>query len=119
MNQMIAYCGIDCDTCPVHLATLEPDDAKRNAMRVSVAQLYIQKYGMNVTVQDVPDCDGCRSDTGRLFSGCAQCQIRSCAITRNVKSCAFCEEYACEKLQKHFKSYPKTEIHLRSLRAQT
>lgn len=119
MNQMIAYCGIDCHTCPIYLATLETDDAKRNAMRVSIAQLYTQEYGVNVTAQDVPDCDGCRSETGRLFAGCAQCQIRSCAISRNVLSCAFCEEYTCEKLQKHFKSYPNAEIRLRSLKAQT
>jgi len=36
---MIAYCGIDCESCPIHLATLEPDNAKRDAMRTSVAQL--------------------------------------------------------------------------------
>jgi hypothetical protein len=115
---MIAYCGIDCDICPIRLATLEPDDTKRNDMRVSIAQLLNQEYGNNVTVQDVPDCDGCRSDTGRLFSGCAQCQIRSCAIIRNVQSCAYCQEYACDKLQNHFKSYPKAESRLKQLRAQ-
>jgi len=116
---MIAYCGIDCQACPIHLATLESDDTKRNAIRASVAQFLTEKYSANLAAGDIPDCDGCRSETGRLFSGCAQCQIRSCALTRSIQSCAFCHEYACEKLQTHFKSYPNTESRLRSLKSQT
>jgi putative oxidoreductase len=34
IDEMIAYCGLNCQTCPIHLATLEPDEAKREAMRV-------------------------------------------------------------------------------------
>ncbi len=48
------------------------------------------------------DCDGCTPVAGRLFSGCSNCEIRTCAIGKKLKSCAFCSDFACEKLEKHF-----------------
>jgi hypothetical protein len=113
---MIAYCGLDCQTCPIHLATLEPDDSKRKAMRVSIAHQCLEHYGINLSPEDVSDCDGCRSGTGRLFSGCARCEIRSCAINRNLESCAFCDDYGCEKLRHHFETDPTAEMRLKELR---
>jgi len=41
-------------------------------------------------------CDGCLSD-GRLAD--KQCKARPCAIERGVKNCAYCEEFACEKVR--------------------
>lgn len=118
MNSMIAYCGLDCQTCPIHLATLERDDAKRQAMRVSIARICSGQYGMNVLPQDVTDCDGCRGETGRLFSGCVRCEIRPCAIAHKLESCAFCNEYGCDKLVQHFRSDPTAEKRLHAIRSQ-
>ena len=42
---MIAYCGLDCEPCPIHLATLEPDPAKQRAMRVEVARVCSEDEG--------------------------------------------------------------------------
>ena len=99
MNNMIAYCGLNCDSCPIHLATLEEDKSSQKKMRVSIARLCSEQYGINLKPEDITDCDGCRADTGRMFSGCRNCEIRKCASQKNLESCAYCPEYACDKLK--------------------
>jgi hypothetical protein len=116
MNALLAYCGIDCQTCPIRLATLEVDEAKRTSMRAAIAQLCNEHYGITMSPQDVTDCDGCRAGTGRLFSGCMQCTIRHCAIGRGLESCAYCEDFGCKILQQHFKKDPEAAIRLDRLR---
>jgi len=116
MNTMISYCGLDCQSCQIHLATLELDDSKRNVMRTSIAQICSEQYGMNMKPEEVTDCDGCRSNTGRLFSGCFNCEIRSCAMDRKLVSCAYCDEYFCDKLQNHFKTDPAAKTRLEAIR---
>lgn len=102
METMIAYCGLLCNSCPIYLATLEQDKDRQQTMRESIAELCSKHYGMKMQSGDVNDCDGCKADTGKLFSGCLNCDIRNCAILKNIVSCAFCNDYACEKLKKHF-----------------
>jgi len=117
MNTMTAYCGLACDTCPIHLATLESDSSKRQTMRAAIAQTCREQYGMNLQLQDITDCDGCRSETGRLFPGCTSCEIRNCATGRELTSCAFCSDYVCEKLLKHFETDPSAQARLEKLRS--
>ena len=117
MNTMIGYCGLDCQGCPIHLAALEPDDSKQRAMRIEIARICAQQYGMDLRLQDVTDCDGCRSKTERLFSGCARCEIRKCAIDKKLSSCAFCADYACQKLLKHFETDPDARTRLEAMRS--
>ena len=102
MDTMVAYCGLTCDSCPIHLATLEQDKSRQKTMRESIAEQCNKIYKMNLQFNDISDCDGCRNNTGRLFSGCMNCEIRKCAIEKNIESCAFCGDYACELLKKHF-----------------
>ena len=115
MDPMIAYCGLACNTCPIHLATLEPDPLKQQSMRASIAQTCVEQYGMNLRAQDISDCDGCRTGQ-RLFAGCASCEIRLCAIEQKLESCAFCRDYVCERLRKHFETDPAARTRLDALR---
>lgn len=55
MGTLIAYCGLDCEACPIHLATLEQDRLKQHAMRVDIARLCSEYYGMDVLPQEVTD----------------------------------------------------------------
>ncbi len=112
---MIAYCGLACNTCLIHLATLELDHLKQQSMRASIAQTCVEQYGMNLQAQDISDCDGCRTGQ-RLFAGCASCKIRMCAMEQNIESCAFCHDYACERLRKHFEADPTARPRLDALR---
>ena len=113
---MIAYCGLECESCPIHSATLEKDRSSQLTMRVSIAQQCSERYGMTMKPDDITDCDGCIVDSGRLFSGCLKCEIRKCAGLKNIENCAYCNDYACEKLMDHFLLDPGPQARLDEIR---
>jgi hypothetical protein len=102
IEEVIAYCGLICQGCPIRLATSEEDDEKKHKMRIDIANQIQEHYGQECTPEDVTDCDGCKSDTGRIFSECMKCHIRRCAIEKGLENCAHCGEYACDKLKEFF-----------------
>ncbi len=112
----IAYCGLICDSCPIHLATLEQEFSRKLALRAAIAQQCSSTYGLNLKVEDVTDCDGCTADCGRLFSGCINCEVRKCAILKNIESCAYCSDYICRMLEEHFSLDPSARIRLEQIR---
>lgn len=116
MESMIAYCGLDCGACPIRLATLESDEAKKLSMRVEVAETFKGIYKKEIDPKDITDCDGCKA-SGRLFNGCAGCPIWLCAAGRELENCAFCGEYGCEKLEKHLAIDPASRARLEEIRA--
>ncbi len=113
---MIAYCGLECDSCPVHLATLEKDESLKQNMRVSIAEQCFEEYGMKLKPGDITDCDGCQADNGRVFSGCLNCEIRKCAMMKKIDSCAYCDDYPCEILSNNFSHDPDARKRLESIR---
>jgi hypothetical protein len=115
MDTMVGFCGLACNSCPIHMATLEQDNILQKIMRAEIARQCSDIYGMKMTVEEVTDCDGCRANTGRLFSGCLKCQIRECAHLKNIESCAFCEDFTCEKLTNHFLLDPETRGRLEKI----
>lgn len=113
---MIAYCGLLCDTCPIHLATIEKDKLRQQQMRMAIVKECFKKYGMKLQPEDVNDCDGCCSSTGRIFSGCLTCEVRKCVMGKNLKSCAYCNDYICVKLREHLLVDPEAQERLEELR---
>ena len=91
---MIAYCGLDCAVCPAYLATVSDDDAARQR----VAAKWAAEFGAPVTAADI-NCDGCSSDSERLYAYCGTCGIRACARGRQVINCAHCGDYMCGILE--------------------
>ena len=116
MNNSKPYCGLVCDSCPIHLATKEKNLSHQASMRKSIAKQINQQYGTNYKSNDINDCDGCRSNTGRLFSGCECCEIRNCASQKNIENCAHCNNYACGILEKLLQQEPGAKIRLDKLR---
>jgi hypothetical protein len=116
IHKRVAYCGLLCAGCPIYWATREKDREKQAHMRDYIARICREHYGMPLRPEDVTDCDGCRAKTGRLFSGCRNCEIRKCTRRRKVESCAFCAEYACAKLQKFFDKDPSAKTRLEMVR---
>ncbi len=103
-SEMISYCGLNCITCPIYLATREKNPEERRRQREQIV-IAIKKYlGEEKRVEDITDCDGCKIKGGRLYSDCHKCQIRKCASKKGLKNCAYCSEYPCEKLSKFFVS---------------
>jgi hypothetical protein len=116
---MKSYCGLICNSCSIHLATLEKDESKQRSMRIEIASICREKYGMNLRYEDITDCDGCRVDGGRLFSGCLSCEIRACASNRMIESCANCNDYPCLKLDRIFQEDPEARVRLEKIRNQS
>jgi len=104
MEKIIGYCGIICSDCPVFTATQKNDDVERKR----VAEIFTKQYGKKYKPEDI-NCDGCISDSPRFFSYCNVCEIRKCGREKNVKSCAYCLEYPCEKLSQLFSKYSKAK----------
>ena len=57
MKKLIAYCGLDCESCDARTATLNND----NALREKVARLWSELNGVEITPEMI-NCEGCRVD---------------------------------------------------------
>jgi len=116
MSTPLAYCGLACETCPIHLATLEQDEARKQTMREDITKELFKVYGTKMDPKDINDCDGCRADSGKLFSGEVLCEIRICAREKNLENCAYCSDYACDILKKHLALDPDSKTRLEEIR---
>ena len=113
MNTLIAACGLDCSQCEAYKVTQANDIA---AMEKLVAQWRVEYNSPDMTIQSVI-CDGCM--VGERHGGyCGECPVRKCAVEHGVVNCAFCSEYACDKLQGFWQMAPQAKVNLEALRAQ-
>jgi len=117
MNEIVAYCGLVCQGCPIYWASRETDAEKRQKLRIEIAQICNKQYRLELKPEDITDCDGCRAESGRLFSGCLKCDIRKCARQMGLENCAHCNEYVCEKLQQFFVNDPGAKTRLDAVRS--
>jgi hypothetical protein len=105
MEEKLAYCGLICQTCQIYLATREPDEEKQYKMRADIAKEIAKHYGNECKPEDVGDCDGCKTEGGRLFCN-NDCRIRICAVEKGIANCACCQDCPCEALEKLFTTDP-------------
>ena len=108
MNEKyICYCGLYCENCAVK-AKVEP------ASKVLYEEM--KKAGFEGIIHLIPDgdrfwpflkgmatngvCVSCKEGSGN--PGCA---VRICAREKNIKICALCESYPCEKFAGFFEGY--------------
>lgn len=104
MEEMIAYCGLNCSICPTFIATQNDDDQARE----ETAAFYAKEYGFNLTAKDI-NCDGCHADSGRLIAYCQTCDIRKCGQEKQLDTCAACNDQPCDKLIKFHKFSPEAK----------
>ncbi len=99
MDRIVAYCGLVCSDCPAYVATQSNDPAALER----VAAQWRQEFDSPDITADSILCDGCLGvNGGRRIGYCDTCQIRACALERDVVNCAYCSEYACDKLEGFF-----------------
>ena len=110
MEEMISFCGLGCNECDAFRATRNDDDKKR----VKVAKLWSKQHNTLFERQDI-NCDGCKSQTGRLFKYCQTCEVRQCAMEKEIENCGFCHEYPCERLNPIFRVVPGAKARLDAL----
>jgi hypothetical protein len=111
MEELISFCGIGCHECEAFKATQNDDDKKR----AKVAKQWSKQHNTIFEPHEI-NCDGCKSQTGRLFKYCRTCDVRKCGIEKEIETCSHCPEYACEKLNPIFKVVPGAEVRLDALR---
>ncbi|MFH1138015.1 MAG: DUF3795 domain-containing protein [Pseudomonadota bacterium] len=95
MSEMVAFCGLICSNCPTFLATRNDDEQARK----DISALYAEKYDLHYKPEDI-NCDGCRSEGGKLIGFCRTCAIRDCGLARGVEYCGACPDQPCEALVK-------------------
>lgn len=116
MNEAMAYCGLICKTCPIYLVTREKNKVEQDRMRDEIVRICKEKYGLAYKREDITECDGCRTEGGRLFLACPTCFIRNCAKQKGLENCAYCREYACESLKALFATEPAARTRLDEMR---
>ena len=93
MIENIACCGLNCIECPAYIAK-QTDDQE---LREKTSKAW-SGPGFTVEAKQV-NCEGCHS-TGELFFHCYKCDVRNCALEKEVNTCADCGEYPCsDKLE--------------------
>jgi hypothetical protein len=115
-NEELAYCGLICQTCPIYLASRVEDKTEQEKLRIEIARICREEYGLNYDLKDITDCDGCRTETGKLFSACRKCKIRICARQKGYENCAFCPDYICEILEEFYAKEPSAKTNLDRIR---
>ena len=111
MENMIAYCGLDCLVCPAYIATKNDDDEAR----IKTAELWSKEFQTQINPADI-NCDGCTVDQGRLFAHCQVCEIRKCAREKALENCGGCADFACSKLDFIYGAVPEAKATLERIR---
>jgi hypothetical protein len=94
MNDYTAYCGLDCETCEAHLATVNND----NELRIKVSKEWSKLNGVEITPEMI-NCSGCRIPGVKTVFCDSLCQIRQCATAKQFETCGSCAELkSCEKV---------------------
>ncbi len=94
MKDLIAICGLDCETCEARIATINNDEA----LRARVAKHWSEVNGVEITPA-VSHCAGCRSGGAKTPFCASLCPIRQCALGRGCETCGGCGEMeTCETL---------------------
>ena len=74
MKQLIACCGLDCESCDARIATVKNDDE----LREKTAQKWSAMNNAPEITAATINCMGCRTD-GMKFAYCSDyCEIRKC-----------------------------------------
>ncbi|HPF31829.1 MAG TPA: DUF3795 domain-containing protein [Candidatus Sabulitectum sp.] len=103
----IAYCGLDCGVCPARAAYLNDDDE----LRRKTAAEWSSMYGADIPPESI-NCTGCTGE-GTKFHHCEHgCEIRRCALPREIANCGECAEYPCEKITAFFEFVPEARENL-------
>jgi hypothetical protein len=113
----IAYCGLDCTTCPVYIATQTSDRALQEKTAREWSELYSPYTHRNDLRAEEMVCDGCKAAEDRVFLGCRACAMRACARGRKFDTCAECDRFeSCEPLNGFFTQAADAKERLLALR---
>jgi Protein of unknown function (DUF3795) len=93
-EELVGACGLLCSECEAFLATQANDGGEIEAIAVKWSTM----FGATIRADSVW-CDGCMSDGYHKCGHTAECEIRACVVGRELKTCADCTHYACDRLE--------------------
>ena len=73
MNDFIAYCGLDCETCEARLEMINND----KELHIKVAKVWSELNGAEITPEMI-SCSGCRISGAKTVYCDSLCPIRQC-----------------------------------------
>lgn len=88
MKQLIACCGLDCESCDARIATVRDD----NELREKTAQLWSKLNNIPEITADTINCMGCRVDGVKTMYCSDMCAIRKCVNEKGFNTCGGCKE---------------------------
>jgi len=93
-RDIVGACGLLCSECEAFLATQANDGAEIEA----IAAKWTAMYGAAIEPDGVW-CDGCMTTGGHKCRHTDDCEIRACAVRRELQTCADCTHYTCDRLE--------------------
>ncbi|MGI6110456.1 MAG: DUF3795 domain-containing protein [Eubacteriaceae bacterium] len=94
MNELIACCGLNCETCDARIATVNDD----NELREKTARLWAEMNQVPITAEMI-NCMGCRADGVKTPYCDSLCMIRQCVLEKKFDTCGDCPEMeSCDKV---------------------
>ncbi len=89
---MLAPCGLNCETCDIHLASTNQEIQKKLVEN-------FKKAGHQDAKPEWFHCKGCPGDRKDHWS--PDCEILICCVDKKkLKNCSQCPEFICEKIKK-------------------
>lgn len=105
MKDLIAICGLDCETCDARIATFNNDDA----LREKTAKLWSEMNGVPITPEMI-NCTGCRTEGVKTPFCDLICPIRKCAKSKDLATCGNCPTMeVCETVDMVHKNNPEAK----------
>ena len=103
MPNMIAYCGLNCETCDAYLATIHDDQE----LREKTAKLWAELNQAPILPEHI-NCQGCRVDGVKTLFCESLCGIRQCALKKGMSSCGDCPDMEnCQTLEEVISNDPE------------
>ena len=111
MKKLISCCGLNCATCDARIATINND----NALREATAKKWRVEYHAEGITAEMINCTGCQAE-GVKIGHWADCGIRICANTKGYSTCGECAELeSCATVAFVLKAVPDALDNLKSL----
>ena len=88
---LVAACGGYCGGCLDYLVYISNDDE----LKKKLAEEISKDLGMDLKPEDI-GCLGCHGSIHKPW--CASCSLQRCTEEKAILSCAFCDEYPCQKV---------------------
>lgn len=108
IKRTIAICGLDCEKCDAYIATKNNDQS----LREKTAKLWSELNQVTILPEHI-NCEGCRMDGAKTPFCNSLCEIRKCAVSRNMETCGSCpEKDSCPKVTAIWHHNPQAKENL-------